>query len=46
MRWISAVFSSVFAPESAMNDGREGVKSMKISMIEMLVPAASSTKAN
>ena len=47
MRWISAVNSSVFAPEIAMNDGREGVKSqMKISMIEALVPAVSTNKSN
>jgi hypothetical protein len=47
VRWNPLVFLSVFPPEIAQNEGREGVNHlMKISKIEMLAPASSSTKGN
>jgi hypothetical protein len=47
MRWNPGSFSSVFPPEIAKNEGGEGVNlKMKFSIIEALVPAASTTKSN
>jgi hypothetical protein len=47
VRWNPRPFLSGFPPEIAKNERlRGGEKKMKISMIETLAPAASSTKGN
>jgi hypothetical protein len=47
VRWNPCPFLSGFPPEIAKNERwGGGEKKMKISMIEALIPAASSTKSN
>jgi hypothetical protein len=47
VRWNWALFVDVFPPEIARNEaGKEVNAKMKISTIEVLVPAAGPTKGN
>jgi hypothetical protein len=47
VRWNPGLFSSVFPPEIPKNEGGEGVNGkVKISNIETVAPASSTTKGN